>query len=162
MPRVSHVHYGMRDLAAAVRWFQDVLLATPAVNNERMAWFRFEDFGVNLAEAVAGAPIRGSWWGHRKGREIFRLTRAVRASPEVLVCRLVDGKITYVHRRMWPALVRLSDRFERKDLAAVHEMHMRRGHHEARVIAFGRWLPARVKRQAHKLTEAKAVRAFGE
>ena len=116
----------------------------------------------NLAEAVAGAPIRGSWWGHRKGREIFRLTRAVRTSPEVLVCRLVDGKITYVHRRMWPALVRLSDRFERKDLAAVHEMHMRRGHHEARVIAFGRWLPARVKRQAHKLTEAKAVRAFGE
>jgi len=116
----------------------------------------------NLAEAVAGAPIRGSWWGHRKGHEIFRLTRAVRASPEVLVCRLVDGMITYVHRRMWPALVRLSDRFERKDLAAVHEMHMRRGHHEARVIAFGRWLPARVKRQAHKLTEAKAVRAFGE
>ena len=90
----------------------------------------------NLAEAVAGAPIRGSWWGHRKGHEIFRLTRAVRASPEVLVCRLVDGKITYVHRRMWPALVRLSDRFERKDLAAVHEMHTRRGHHEVRVIAF--------------------------
>ena len=56
MPRVSHVHYGMRDLAAAVRWFQDVLLATPAVNNERMAWFRFEDFGVILDAATVDSP----------------------------------------------------------------------------------------------------------
>jgi len=26
----------------------------------------------SLAEAIAGGPIRGSWWGHPKGREIFR------------------------------------------------------------------------------------------
>ena len=26
-----------------------------------------------LVEAIAGAPIRGSWWAHPKGREIFRL-----------------------------------------------------------------------------------------
>src|SRR5436309_7495581 len=42
-----------------------------------------------LAEAVVGAPIRGSWWGHAKGHEIFWLTRAVRDSRDVLVCRLV-------------------------------------------------------------------------
>jgi hypothetical protein len=34
----------------------------------------------NFAEAVAGAPIRGSWWGHPKAREIFPLTRALRDS----------------------------------------------------------------------------------
>jgi hypothetical protein len=22
----------------------------------------------NMAEAIAGKPIRGSWWGHKKGR----------------------------------------------------------------------------------------------
>ena len=49
----------------------------------------------NLAEAVAGAPIRGSWWGHTKGHEIFAATRVVRESPEVLVCRLLEGKVTY-------------------------------------------------------------------
>jgi hypothetical protein len=42
-----------------------------------------------FAEAVAGEPIQGSWWGHPKGHAIFWLTRAVRESPDVLVCRLV-------------------------------------------------------------------------
>ena len=46
----------------------------------------------NLAEAVVGGRIRGSWWGHAKGKQIFWLTRAVRDSADVLVCRLVSGK----------------------------------------------------------------------
>src|SRR6266481_4248771 len=31
----------------------------------------------SLAEAVAGGPIRGSWWGHPKGRSIYSATQAV-------------------------------------------------------------------------------------
>src|SRR6266851_9298228 len=62
----------------------------------------------SFAEFVAGERIRGSWWGHPKGHEIFRLTEAVIDSGQVLVCKLIDGKVTYVHRRLWPALVRLS------------------------------------------------------
>jgi len=68
----------------------------------------------NLAEAVVGGRIRGSWWGHARGKEIFWLTRAVRDSADVLVCRLVGRKITYVHRRLWPALVRLARNFARR------------------------------------------------
>ena len=64
-----------------------------------------------LAQVIAGEPLRASWWAHPKGNEIFLLSRAIRRSPDVLVCRLVDGKITYVHRRMWPALVRWPDDF---------------------------------------------------
>src|SRR5881409_390638 len=77
----------------------------------------------SLAQAVAGAPIRGNWWAHPRSQEIFALTRAVRDSSDVLVCRLVDGKITYVHRRMWPALVSLAGRFSKQRLAAVKEIH---------------------------------------
>ena len=57
----------------------------------------------NLAEAIAGGTIRGSWWGHPKGKEILRAAKTIGASPNVLVCKLVEGKITYVHRRLWPA-----------------------------------------------------------
>ena len=32
----------------------------------------------NLADIVAGEAIKGSYWGHPKGNEIFLLTRAVR------------------------------------------------------------------------------------
>jgi hypothetical protein len=116
----------------------------------------------NLAEAVAGAPIRGSWWGHAKGREIFSLTRALRDSADVLVCRLVGGKITYVHRRLWPAVVRLAPRFKRDHLAAVREVHTVQGRHEVRTVAFPRWVPPEVTRQARRLSEPSAWAALGE
>jgi hypothetical protein len=115
----------------------------------------------NLAEAVAGAPIRGSWWGHAKGREIFSITRAVRDSADVLVCRLVGGKITYVHRRLWPAIVRLAQQFKRADLGALREVHTPQGRHVLRTVPFPRWVPPAVKRQARKLTEASARAELG-
>jgi hypothetical protein len=71
----------------------------------------------NLAETIAGGAIRGSWWGHPKGKEIFHAVKTIGASPNVLVCKLAEGKITYVHRRLWPALIKLASRF-RKELAA--------------------------------------------
>src|SRR2546425_4557795 len=74
----------------------------------------------SLTEAVAGKGIRGSWWGHPKGNEIFRLSRVIRTSPDILVCRLVDGKITYVHRRLLPPLVRFAHRFHPSPPAALN------------------------------------------
>ncbi|MGD0225399.1 MAG: hypothetical protein ABSF71_23980 [Terriglobia bacterium] len=46
----------------------------------------------NLAEALAGEPIRGSWWGHPKSREMYRVFEAVCDSSQVLVCRLVGAR----------------------------------------------------------------------
>jgi len=115
----------------------------------------------NLAEAVVGGRIRGSWWGHAKGKQIFWLTRAVRDSSDVLVCRLVGKKITYVHRRLWPALVRLARNFARRDLAAVREIHTASGRHKERVVPFPRWVPPAVKRAARRLAAADAEAALG-
>ena len=86
----------------------------------------------NLTETIAGGPIRGSWWGHPKGKEIFRAVRAICASPDVLVCKLVEGKITYVHRRLWPALIKLASRFRKEQLAKVWDEHTRSGAHQSR------------------------------
>src|SRR6059058_4463370 len=108
----------------------------------------------NFAEAVAGRPIRGSWWGHAKGKEIFWLTRAVRDSADVLVCRLVGRKITYVHRRLWPALVRLARNFAQRDLAAVQEIHTASGRHVERTVPFHHWVPPAVTRAARRLAIA--------
>src|SRR5260370_19375044 len=65
----------------------------------------------SLAEAIAGAPIRGSWWAHPKANTIFLCSRAIRESADVLVCRLAGGKVTYIHPRLCPPLVRLAWRF---------------------------------------------------
>jgi hypothetical protein len=110
----------------------------------------------NLAEFVAGAPIRGSWWGHAKGKEIFRAANHVEDSGDVLVCRLVDEKVTFVHRRLWAALIRLADRVAKGGLDQISEEHTASGHHERRVTPFPEWVPADVARQAAHLSEAGA------
>jgi hypothetical protein len=110
-----------------------------------------------LAETVAGGPIRGSWWSHAQGREIFAVTRAVRDSPDVLVCRLVEGKITYVHRRLWPAVVRLAQRFPIARLAQIHEVHTASGKHAAEEIKFPDWVSHEVAAEASKLDEQRAL-----
>jgi len=55
--RVSHVHCRVRDLAAAARWFEQVLEATPVFNNERMAWLGFGEFGVILDAASTDSTV---------------------------------------------------------------------------------------------------------
>lgn len=110
----------------------------------------------NLAEFVAGAPIRGSWWGHPKGKAIFAAANVVVDSGEVLVCRLVGGKVTFVHRRLWPALVRLAARLPADGLDQISEEHTASGHHERRVTPFPEWVPADVGGQAALLSEADA------
>jgi hypothetical protein len=111
----------------------------------------------NLAEAVVGEPVRGSWWSHSRANEILVATRAVRAFADVLVCRLVDGKVTYVHRRLWPALVRLADRFPPERLAALREVHTSTGRHEVLATPFPAWVREDVQRTAAGLPEAEAA-----
>ena len=110
----------------------------------------------SLAEVIAGEPIRGSWWGHPKGKEIFRVAEAVCDSPDILVCKLVQGKITYVHRRLWPALVKLASRFRREELAKVWSEHTPSGAHRSRRQVFPGWVPAQVLREAERLCVSDA------
>jgi len=65
----------------------------------------------NVSKAVGGE--------HRSGSEIFLVTRKLRGLTKDPVCRLVDRKITFVHRRLWPTLLRLAHRFPKKRLASV-------------------------------------------
>ena len=114
----------------------------------------------SFAEFVAGERLRGSWWGHPRGREIFRLAEAVVDSGDVLVCRLVDGKVTYVHRRLWPALVRLSARFPPAALARVWSEHTATGAHARRQQPYPEWVPVDELRRGAALREEEAADAL--
>jgi hypothetical protein len=111
----------------------------------------------SFAQAIVGKPIRGNWWAHPKGNMIFLCSRAIRNSKDVLVCRLIGGKITYIHRRLWPALVRLADRLDADRLAAIREIHTASGKHKIEVTAFREWIPADVIQAAAKLTAEEAA-----
>ncbi|NUP12332.1 MAG: hypothetical protein HOW73_40315 [Polyangiaceae bacterium] len=58
-----------------------------------------------LAHLVAGEKVRGSWWGHPAGEAIFAVASALYDERDVATVKLVAEKVTFVHRRLWPAMV---------------------------------------------------------
>ena len=111
----------------------------------------------SLVDAIAGEHVRGSWWSHPRSHEIFAVTRSVRQSRDVLVCRLVRGKITFVHRRLWPALVRAAGWFGSDHLAQVRELHTPSGYHVTEKVPFPKWVPSRVRARARTLSDEAAA-----
>jgi len=116
----------------------------------------------NVAEMVAGEPIGGSWWSHPRSHEIFAAINALADSPDVVRTRLVNGKVTLIHRRVWPALVRLADRFPPARLAAIGEEHTSSGAHRVVERPFADWVPADVRRAGAKLTIDEALAMLPE
>jgi hypothetical protein len=114
-----------------------------------------------LAEIIADEPIKGSWWAHPKSHEIYAVFQALSESNDILVCRLVDGKVTFVHRRLWPALIRAAAHFPEQQLSQVHEKHTATGRHESHDVAFPEWAPPEAMRQARLLDEHEALKALG-
>lgn len=62
----------------------------------------------SLASMVAGGPIHGSWWAHPASHEIYRALGELSRRPDVLVVKLIEGKNTLVHRRVWAELVAIA------------------------------------------------------
>ncbi|MFI5271819.1 MAG: hypothetical protein ACHQ4H_02145 [Ktedonobacterales bacterium] len=59
----------------------------------------------SAAALCAGAPVRGSWWGHPAGHLIYAVAGTLEAHPDVTCAPLLSGKVTYVYRTLWPALL---------------------------------------------------------
>ena len=111
----------------------------------------------NGAELAAGEPIRGSWWAHPAAHQIYDVLNGLRDSPDVVRLRLINGKVTLVHRRVWPALARLEACFPPEALARLDEVHTASGRHRVTAIPFGDWLPAAERGAGEALGRDEAV-----
>lgn len=114
-----------------------------------------------LTEAIAGAPIKGSWWGHPQGKHIFSVLRHVQEHEDVLTCRLVDGKLTLVHRRLWPALAAASAHVDPARLCKVEQEHTASGRHVNCETPFPDWLPDDAAEAAKALPAQAALALLG-
>jgi hypothetical protein len=110
----------------------------------------------NVAAFIAGEAIRGSWWGHAAGKEIYELLNVLDESPDIVTTRLVNGKVTLIHARVWPAIVRVADELGVERLAAVHQEHTASGAHRSFTVDFPLWVPADVIAHATKLSRDQA------
>ena len=137
-------------------------------------WLKFvEQHGVVLATArgpipslaseVAGEEIVGSWWSHPKAQVIFETLSAIDDDVDVRCFKLVDGKVTFVHRRVWPALVRLAREgmLAPDRVASFQQEHMPTGEHRNLVTPFPEWVPDEVAAAADKMTVEQARTALG-
>src|ERR1700722_11550287 len=109
-----------------------------------------------LTEAIAGEPIKGSWWGHSKGHQIFAILQKLEDSPDILVCRFIAGRVTLVHRRLWPAIVKLASRFHPDQLAQIRQEHTATGKHVNHLTAYPAWVPAEILEEAARLSKQEA------
>lgn len=149
----------------------------PAKKSSGAQWVKFvQKHGVvlasargpvpSVAEAVAGEPIIGSWWAHPKGHQIFDALSAIDDSQDIRCFKLVDGKVTFVHRAVWPALVRLGREgvLAPEQLAAVQQEHTETGEHRNVITAFPEWVDPETGAQADELSvdQARAKLSFVE
>jgi hypothetical protein len=79
---------------------------------------RLEELGLLLLQdpelpdvvaLVAGRSPRSSrarsWWSHPRARLVFAVLSALEEHPDVLFAKLIFGKVTLVHRSLWPSLL---------------------------------------------------------
>ena len=53
---------------------------------------------------ITGEQVKGSWWSHPRAHEIFRQLEEL---DDAIATKLIAGKVTFVHRRLLPALAAL-------------------------------------------------------
>src|ERR1700730_17819761 len=58
----------------------------------------------NFVSIIIEEPIKGSWWGHPKGKEVFHILERLHDSEEATTAKLVAHKVTFIHKDLWPAL----------------------------------------------------------
>jgi hypothetical protein len=71
---------------------------------ERLGLLLLQDKKLpSVVGIITGQRLSTSWWSHPRGQEIFNCLETI--DHDAVATRLVAGKVTFVHRRLWPALV---------------------------------------------------------
>jgi hypothetical protein len=109
----------------------------------------------NVTALLAGEAVRGSWWAHPKAHEMYRAASALRAHPDVLAIKLMSGKITFIHRPLWMAVLAIGtarEPWQMRGLSRDASTLLRKSDQEASLIASG---------DAVRELEARSLAQFG-
>lgn len=58
----------------------------------------------SVASLIAGEPVSGSWWSHAFAQKIFTTLGQFADHRDVMFTKLISGKVTLVHRKLWPEI----------------------------------------------------------
>ena len=74
----------------------------------------------SICSLITGAPVRGSWWSHPLAHAIFHVSGQLADHSDVLITKLISGKVTFVHRKLWPEIFAIGtarEPWQTKDLS---------------------------------------------
>ena len=54
---------------------------------------------------ITGSRLHSSWWSHPLAHTIFHVNGQLEDHPDVLVTKLIAGKVTWVHKQLWPEIL---------------------------------------------------------
>jgi hypothetical protein len=111
---------------------------------------------ASVVALITGEALATSWWSHPRSHEIFRTLEKLGDDRDVLVTRLIAGKVTYVHRRLWPSFLAIAAsgaewqkrglrakpstrELQERLLVAAEEVHTESGRHEMRTQTWHAW-----------------------
>jgi hypothetical protein len=112
---------------------------------------------ANAVTAITGESLRGSWWSHPRAHDIFQAVTALADHPDVVATKLVAGKVTFVHRRLWAALAGVAvseEPWQREGLSPEARRLWGRLRKEGSVAASG---PAARELEGRLLVRAKQI-----
>jgi hypothetical protein len=66
----------------------------------------------SVCSIITGGPLKGSWWSHPLAQTIFQVNEKLEDHPDVLMTKLVSGKVTFVHRDLWPEILAIGSSYE--------------------------------------------------
>lgn len=63
---------------------------------------------TSVCSLIAAEPMHGSWWSHPLAPVIFQVNELLEDHNDVLITKLVSGKVTFVHRKLWSEVVTIA------------------------------------------------------
>lgn len=59
----------------------------------------------SVCTLITGESLKGSWWSHPLAHAIFGVNEQLVDHRDVLVTKLISGKVTFVHRKLWSEIL---------------------------------------------------------
>ena len=73
----------------------------------------------SVSGLIAGETVRGSWWAHPRSQDIFVVLQQLADHKDVMTTKLLSGKVTFVHRKLWSAILSIGAARERWQIHAL-------------------------------------------
>src|SRR5688500_14247410 len=55
----------------------------------------------SVSGIITGEKLRGSWWSHKRAQVIFDVCEMLDVRGDVLIMKLISGKVTFIDRELW-------------------------------------------------------------